>query len=198
MASRNDGSPKDATEMADRIEDRTSGESVTVGELVRSVGRRAFGPLLILASLIALLPTGAIPGMSFVTGAIMLTVSAQLLFGAERVWLPRTIARWRMDRDRLVANLDRVRKWDERLRFLVKERLTILLRPPFLNLVALAGVILSLSNFVLGPLPFGSFPAGLAFIVIGAGLTARDGLLVAVGIALGAAGLAGALSIWPY
>jgi len=190
--------PQDVTELADRVEERTEGETVTVGELVGAIGRRAFGPLLILASLIALLPTGAIPGMSFVTGAIMLLVSVQLLFGADRVWIPRTMARWEMRRERLVGSLDSVRKWDKRLRFLVERRFEVLLRPPFVNLVALAGVILSLSNFLLGPLPFGSFPAGVAFIVIGTGLTAKDGLLVAVGIVIGAAGLVGALAIWPY
>lgn len=198
MANSKEAAPADMTELADRIETMTEGETVSVGELVRPIGRRAFGPLLILASLIALLPTGAIPGMSFVTGAIMLLVSVQLLFGAERVWIPRWMARWEMSRERLVGSLDRVRRWDKRTRSLVRERFTVLLRPPFVNLVALAGVILSLSNFILGPLPFGSFPAGVAFIVIGTGLMARDGLLVALGIAIGVAGLLFAIAIWPY
>lgn len=193
-----EGSPEDITELIDRIERETEGEKVTIGELVRVAGRRAFGSVLILASLLALLPTGAIPGMSFVTGAIMLVASVQLLFGAEKVWLPGVIARWELKRERLINSLARFRRARRFLRATVKRRLEFMVRPPFVNLVAIAGVILSFSNFILGPLPFGSFPSGLAFIVIGLGLTARDGLLVGLGILIGAAALVAAWHILPY
>jgi hypothetical protein len=191
-------SSSDPMELFDRLEEVSTGETVTIGELVRAAGKQAFGSVLILASLIALLPTGAIPGMSFVTGAIMLLVSVQLLLGADRVWLPKALARREVSRESLLSGLGRIRRWKRFLRATVRKRFEILLRPPFVNLVALAGVVLSLSNFVLGPLPFGSFPAGIAFIVIGIGLTARDGVWVAAGIALGLVGLVAVWLVWPY
>jgi len=186
------------TDIVDRMERETEGDTVTIGELVRIVGRRGFGSILILASLLALLPTGAIPGMSFVTGAIMLIISVQLLFGADRVWLPGVLLRRKMKRSRLVGGFERVRRLKTFLRATVRRRVEFMLRPPFVNLVAVAGVILSLANFLIGPLPFGSFPSGVAFIVIGVGLTARDGLLVLLGIVIGAAALAVAWQILSY
>jgi hypothetical protein len=190
--------PEDIARLIDRIEARTSGDTVTIGDVIAALGRRAFGPILVLASLIALLPTGAIPGMSFVTGAIMLLVCVQLLVGADRIWIPGVLARRGVDRRQLLSGLERLRHERKTLRRICRPRWEIMLRPPFVNLVAAAGIVLSLSNFLLGPLPFGSFPAGIAFIVIGLALTVRDGLLIAVGIALGVGSLALAWLFWPW
>jgi len=190
--------PEDIATLIDRIEERTSGRTVTVGDLVAALGRRAFGPILIVASLIALLPTGIIPGMSFVTGAIMLLVCVQLLVGVSRIRIPGVLSRRGVERRQLLKSLRRLQHQRRILRRIVRPRWEIMFRPPFVNVVAAAGIVLSLSNFVLGPLPFGSFPAGIAFIIIGMGFTARDGVLMAVGIGLGMGGVALGWWFWPW
>jgi len=112
--------------------------------------------------------------------------------------VPGILSRRTVDRRRLVSGFERFRRWRKFLRAAVKQRFEIMLRPPFVNIVALVGVVFSFANFVLGPLPFGSFPSGIAFIVIGLGLTARDGLLVALGIAIGIGALFLASQLLPY
>ncbi len=55
---------------------------VSVDDVVHAVGRRSFGPLLLLAGLITLAPIiGDIPGMPTLMAALVLLTSVQLLIG---------------------------------------------------------------------------------------------------------------------
>lgn len=181
-----------------RIKEKTDGDAVSVRDMMDALGRRAFGPVLVLTALIAVLPTGAIPGMSILTGTVMLLLSLQLLFGARQIWLPDSIMRRSIERRKLVASLDKARGVAERIDRFVHPRLTFLLGPPFHQAIALVAIIFAISMYPLAIVPFGAFPAGLAFIVIGTGLMVRDGLLILIGIAVGAVGLAAAVQLWPF
>ena len=189
---------EDLVGLIDRIKDNTDGDEVSIGALVEAVGRRAFGPLFIITSLIAILPTGAIPGMSVLTGTIMLLLSVQLLLGSQRIWLPDFVSKRAMPRDRLISSLDRIRPRAETIGRYVGPRMSFFLHPPFFQMVAVAGIIVSLSMYPLAVVPFGAFPAGLSLLVIGLGLTVRDGLLIASGIVIGAIGLAIAYVAFPF
>ncbi|WP_075222425.1 exopolysaccharide biosynthesis protein [Acuticoccus yangtzensis] len=194
----NNDSTEDLVGLIDRIKEKTDGDEVSVDELVEAIGRRAFGPLFIIVSLIAILPTGAIPGMSVLTGTIMLILSVQLLFASQRIWIPNIIGRQAMPRDKLVSSLDSIRPRAERISRYVGPRMKFFLRPPFLQLVALSGVVVSLSMYPLAVVPFGAFPAGLSLLVIGLGLAVRDGLLIALGIATGFVGLLVVYLVFPF
>ncbi|MEM7695807.1 MAG: exopolysaccharide biosynthesis protein [Pseudomonadota bacterium] len=189
---------EDLVDVIAAIKEKTEGDTVTVADVVHALGRRAFGSLLVITALLAVLPTGAIPGASILFGAIMLLLSVQLLIGADKVWLPKAILSRGVGRERVVASLDRAKSIAGRIDRLIGPRLTILVRPPFVQLVALVGVIVSLSMVPLALVPFGAFPAGLSLLVIGLGLMVRDGLLIALGIAVGAIGLALTIAFWPF
>jgi len=70
----------------------------------------------------------------------------------------------------------------------VKPRIGILTDPPFVQLVAIGAMLAALITFPLGLVPFGPVLPGLAIMLIGLGLTARDGviLLLAGGTMAGA------------
>ncbi|UOM32886.1 exopolysaccharide biosynthesis protein [Acuticoccus sp. I52.16.1] len=189
---------EDLVALIDRIKDKTDGDEVSVDDLVEAVGRRAFGPLFIITSLIAVLPTGMIPGMSILTGTIMLILSIQLLFGSDRIWMPDFIAERTMPREKLVSSLDKMRPRAEWVSRFIGPRMSFFLHPPFHQMVALTGVVVSLSMYPLAVVPFGAFPAGLSLLVIGLGLSVRDGLLIAAGIAVGVFGLVVAVFAWPF
>ncbi|MEM6762974.1 MAG: exopolysaccharide biosynthesis protein, partial [Pseudomonadota bacterium] len=95
----------DLTALISTIKSETDGDSVSLGDLKDALGSRAFGPLVVIVALIAVLPTGAIPGMSLITGSVMLIVSAQLLIGSATIWLPRQLSERAISRDRLVGSL---------------------------------------------------------------------------------------------
>ena len=62
---------------------------LTVGDALNAFAHRSFGALLTLAGLVAALPViGAIPGVSILTGALVILIAAQFLMGRETPWTP--------------------------------------------------------------------------------------------------------------
>ena len=65
-------------------------EKVSIDSIMEMIGRRSFGPLLLLAGLIILAPViGDIPGVPTIMGVFILLVAVQLLIGQEHFWLPK-------------------------------------------------------------------------------------------------------------
>lgn len=183
--------------LLDEIVDGTDGDTVTIDDILGVLGRASFGPLFVIVSLVAVLPTGAIPGMSVLTGTIMLILSLQLLFNQERIWLPKVLTRRGMPREQLVDGLEKARGKVKTLSRFIGPRLTALVQPPLIQLVALAGVIVSLTMFPLALVPFGAFPAGLTLMVMGMGLAVRDGVLLLIAAAMAIAALVASYTLWP-
>jgi hypothetical protein len=77
-------------QLPDRITEAARGrDPVSLGAILQVVGRRSFGPLLLLAGLIALSPLiGDIPGVPTTVGVFVLLTAGQLLFRREYIWLP--------------------------------------------------------------------------------------------------------------
>ena len=103
MHNRNEDS--NLMDLIDSIENMEQDASrVSVDDVVHAVGRRSFGPLLLVAGLITLTPIiGDIPGMPTLMAALVLLVSVQLLAGSEAFWLPkwllkRSISRPKFDK----------------------------------------------------------------------------------------------------
>ncbi|MEM6763218.1 MAG: exopolysaccharide biosynthesis protein, partial [Pseudomonadota bacterium] len=115
---------------------------------------------------------------------------AQLLIGSATIWLPRQLSEKAISRDRLVGSLDAAETYAKRVDRWIKPRLTFLFNPPFIQIVAALGMAVSLSMFPLALVPFGALPAGLSLLFIGLALAVRDGVLMAVGVALGLGGMA--------
>ena len=74
----------------DDLLDKTTGKA-SVGDVVNKFESRGFGPLLLLPALIALLPTGAIPGVPSICGVTLCIICLQMAFGDEHPWLPAVL-----------------------------------------------------------------------------------------------------------
>ena len=86
-------------------------DAVTLGALIDEIGTRSFGPLLLLAGLVTVMPiVGDIPGVPTVMALLVLLVAGQLLLGREHFWLPRWVLDRRVRRDRLVRALGWLRR----------------------------------------------------------------------------------------
>lgn len=183
--------------LIDRLEDHLAGETIAVEDVVKNLGQRAFGPLFVFVALVAILPTGAIPGMSALTGALMTLLSVQLIFGARRIWLPDRLERQTIPRARLVASLERMRRPARTIDRVLAPRLEWAARKPVSRLVGVVAFALSLLMFPLIVVPFGAFPSSLPILAFGLGLAARDGLVILVALAGSMAALAAGLSMLP-
>ena len=174
------------------LTDCTSGDDVTVRDLLDAVGRRSYGPILLLLGFIAVTPLTIIPGTSWLVALI----AGQIVIGRKFPWVPRRVLDVSFPRSALVAGVEQTRKYVRPVDRVLKPRLAFLSGPPFVALAALVCVAAALVTFPLGLIPFGPVLPGLTVLLFGLGLTARDGfVLVAAG-----AGLAGAvwllLRVW--
>jgi len=163
------------------------GERIAVGSIVAALKDRAYALLVVLLGLPNCLPMP--PPIPLVCGVVLASVAVQMLAGRGMPWLPQTlIARSIAKRD-LARAVARALPVLIRLERFSRPRLTMLggaYAIPVLGLVILA---LALGLVVAAPV-IGQIPLGVAVCLVGLGLVERDGLLIIVGAAVGALGLA--------
>ena len=165
----------------------TSGDQVTVRDMLNAVGRRSYGPILLLLGFIAISPLTILPGTSWVTALVILLIAGQILLGRTFPWVPKRILDMTFPRAALVSGVEQARKYARPVDKVLKPRLPFLSQPPFIGLAALVCIAAALLMFPLGFLPFGPVLPSLAVLLFGLGLTARDGIVL-IGAGCGLAG----------
>jgi hypothetical protein len=93
----------------DEIEERAhehDGEPFTLNDIVEAVGRRSYGPLLLVIGLFAISPATIMPGMTWLAAALTFIVAGQMLLGMKRPWLPPRALRARLPREASLRTLE--------------------------------------------------------------------------------------------
>jgi hypothetical protein len=154
-------------------------DSVTMEEVRLALGDRSLAALLAFFAAINLLPLP--PGTTLFLGPPLMIVSAQMVLGHGKVWLPRRIldrsisaSQFRSMTDKLLPRLI----WLEKL---VKPRLW-----PFASNET-ADRVLGVVAFILGtvvtlPIPFGNWMPAFAIFLIALAISERDGVLLISGL----------------
>lgn len=166
-------------QLLDRIEEAGANEDrVSLGAILEAVGRRSFGPLLLVAGLVTLAPfIGDIPGVPTLMGVFVGLTAGQLLFQREQFWLPRWLLRRSVARDKLVEALNWLRRPARFLDHLLRPRLTMLIQGASIYVIAIACIAIAAAMPVLEFVPFSASGAGAALTAFGLSLIARDGFL---------------------
>jgi hypothetical protein len=168
-------------EIAYKADHDETPEDLTLGEILDSVGRRSYGPLLLVIGLFAISPATVVPGMTWLTAALTLVVAGQMALGMRRIWLPRGALNAQVKRKSVHAGVAKSRGFAKSVDGLLKPRLKFLSGPPFVNLIALLCIGAALITFPLGLIPFAPLAPGLAVVFFGLGMVARDGLWLLLG-----------------
>lgn len=183
-------------ELSYNVNRNSAREGVKLGVLISAVGRRSYGPLLLLLGLFAISPATVLPFMTSIVAAVTLLVALQMAFGLKRPWLPKRMLEITVPRRSFFAFLDRARPMLDQIDGVwLRTRWTFLTVPLFVNLVALCVVGACLITFPLSLIPFAPVAPGVAIVMFGLGMTARDGVWLACGIVLTAAAFVLALPI---
>lgn len=153
----------------------THGDIVTVRDLMNVVGRRAYGPIILLLGFISISPLTIIPGGNWLVALITLVFTIQIVVGRKFPWIPKKALDTEFPRKFLVTAAVQGKVWAKIADRITAPRFTFLTSPPFVNLVALACVGASLITFPLGLVPLGPVLPGLTVLLFGVGLAARDG-----------------------
>jgi hypothetical protein len=166
------------SEMLQNLLQQSSGETIRLGELMQSLGSRAFGPTLLICALPEALPL-PIAGVSAIIGTPLVIFSAQLLLGYSSPWVPRWLA------NRTVKRTDFERITRQILRHLYRFERVIRPRWQFATsplVERLLGLLFLVLAFVIVlPIPFGNMLPAIVIVVISLGLIEADGVLVIVG-----------------
>lgn len=176
MADQSD--PADMRQLLDRIEAGAQGRDfVSIGEMMDSVGRRSFGPMVLLVGVILVTPLSGVPGIPTIMGLFTFLTLGQILLGRQHFWLPGWIIKREVSRQNLLKGLRWLRPVAQRIDRLIRRRLTLLVDGPGLYLMALGCMVIAFVMPATEVVPFSASIAGLALLAFGLAMVARDGVV---------------------
>ena len=170
-------------ELLDQIEAAAEdSDKVSLDTVMDAVGRRSFGPILVLVGLIILAPlVGDIPGVPTLMALVIVLIAGQVLLQREHLWLPR----WLLERSIASDILRKAIKWLRRpagfIDRLLRPRLRHLTHEIGIQATAILCIIIAAALPPMELIPFSANAAGIALTALGLALIANDGA-----IALGA------------
>lgn len=159
-------------------------KDVSLGDIVSRFEDRGFGPLLLVPSLIALLPTGAIPGVPTLCGITLFFICIQVALGKSSPWLPKRLTDKKISANKVDSAVEKAEPFVEKTEKLLRPRLTTLSQTPAKNIIAAYCAVAALCMIPLEALPFAVALPASALAITALGMTNRDGLFIGFGILL--------------
>jgi len=163
---------------------------ISVGDLMDVIGERSFGPLLLVPSLIAVSPVGAIPFLPAVTSAVIVLIAAQILLRHDHFWIPGWLSRRSMDARKMEKGLEKFRPVVRFIDHLLRPRLPWLTSGVCFYIIAAMCLLIGLVTPVLEIVPLGGIPPNAAIVAFSLAITARDGLWALLAFAFSGATIA--------
>ena len=173
--------------LSEVLQDLESAGTVTIGDLAKMMGERAFGALMFIFAVPNAIPTP--PGTSAVLGLPLLFLTYQLMVGRQALWLPQRISQRPVSGQLLSAFMRRAMPWLIRTEKVLKPRISLLVRNNTAERV-LGFVCFMLSIILFLPIPLGNILPAMAIAVLALALAERDGVAALVGYGLAAASIA--------
>jgi hypothetical protein len=191
---RDEKAPDSVPALLERLEDAAQNDRpITLGYLLELFGARAYGPLILIPSLLALGPTGVIPGMAVGTATIIILAAGQILLLQDHPWLPKRILEMRVKRSLLAKAIEKSRPVARVINRVTRQRLAFATSPPALYAVAIMSIALAALFYPLAFIPFGVAIPSFVLTVLSLGLTIRDGAVVLAAMVMGLGAFAGSL-----
>ena len=173
----------DITSVLTTLREDTDDERISLGDIVSSLEGRGFGPLLMAPSLIAFLPSGAIPGIPSLCGILIALIAVQKVFGKSHPGFHPVYAKQTSTR-RFSEGVDKITPVTKRIDRLFKPRLTFLFGPVISRLIAALCVMFGLLMIPLELIPMAAAIPALAIIFAAIGLSTRDGVMLVLALIL--------------
>ena len=186
-------------DVVEETQDEVQGEgNVTVGELLDSIENRGFGPLLLVPALVSLSPLGGIPGISIVTGSVIILIAVQMLFFSGHPWIPKRLEEFEFSKEKYDDGVKKSKPWLKWVDRFIHKRWPFLTTGVMHYVLAVLMICISLTYFPLAFVPLGVALPGLANSIIAVGITARDGVFVLIGMFASLGAFWGLFYFWPF
>ena len=148
---------------------------ISIATIRDALGDRSFAAFLVFFAAFNLLPLP--PGASAILGLPLLIVSAQMMYGSKRAWLPRFVA----DKSRLCrafsCSLQRLVPRLERIETVISPRYWPFWRKRGDRIIGTIAFLLAIILTL--PIPLGNWLPAFSTTLLGLSLTERDGILFA-------------------
>ena len=176
--------PDSLEELLDRLEDAAGDEDdVTLDTVLNHIGRRSFGPIMVLAGIVILMPlVGDIPGVPTTMAIVVLLTAGQLLFRSDHMWLPQWLLKRSVEDEKLCKGIGWMRKPAQFIDGITKHRMTALASGPGVYAIAIGCMLVAAATPVMEFVPFSANLAGAALTLFGLALITCDGLLALFGL----------------
>jgi hypothetical protein len=157
---------------------------VTMGMMLKEVGSKSFGPVLVFAGTIAFSPLSGIPGVPTLMAIIVLLTVGQLLIGKRHVWLPRWILQRSISREQYEFVLKELHKPARFVDRFFRPRLTVLTGRVGVYVIGAVCAVIALSMPPMELVPFAATTAGAALTAFGLSLITHDGVMAIVALVI--------------
>lgn len=173
-------------QLLDRInKEAVEGNRISLDAILDAVGRRSFGPLLLVAGLVTLAPIiGDIPGVPTLMGIVVLLTAGQLLFRRDHFWLPQWLLRRTLPRDKLCKMLKWLRPPARFLDRLTRPRLVVFTGGVGSYAIAIVCIVVALMMPATEVVLFSANVVGLVLTLFGLALIAHDGFLALIALTI--------------
>ena len=169
------------SDIMDDLLAKTTGD-VSVGDVVNKFESRGFGPLLLLPALVALLPTGAIPGVPSICGVTLCIICLQMAFGDAHPWLPGILKNRSLSHAKLENAVEKSRPYVVTAEKILTPRLTVITESPASRFVAAYCALCALSMVPLEVVPFAAAVPAFSIALTAVGMTSKDGAVLLTGL----------------
>ena len=182
------GKPKaKPSRLSDIVKSIDTQQDMTIGQLVDSLGERAFGALMFIFAVPNVIPTP--PGTSAILGLPLVILTYQVMMGRQSLWLPQAVRKRQISRNMLQTFVSKVLPVMAKLERILRPRLGLVVASDLAErVIGLVAFPLALILFL--PIPFGNIPPAAAIACLALGLAERDGLAVLLGYVLSAVSVA--------
>jgi len=179
-----DNSEKPLQSILEKVDDAVEHGETDLKSLIESFGNRAFGPILTLVGLFMMTPLGAIPGVPIAFAVIVITFAGQLLLARKTPWMPEVLRKVKIQKPKVDKARRFVRPVLAAVDGILRPRFQVLATGPATVVAALIAIILALTMFPLGAVPFGVVIPGFLIGLFGLGIMARDGIVMSLAFIL--------------
>jgi hypothetical protein len=177
--------PRRLSEVLTELSGEASGP-VSIGMIRDALGDRSFAALLLFFAIINLIPLP--PGTSALLGLPLLIVAAQMVYGSKRVWLPRVLTQRTVSAETFRSIMDRIIPRLVSIERMIRPRYWPFWRRRGDRVVGIIALIMAIT--VTLPIPLGNWLPAFSTALLGLALSERDGILFALGSAVGLVAMA--------
>lgn len=170
--------PHALTDVLDRLDSAGKAETVSLAQVVETIGPRSLAALMLIFALISISPLSVVPGVTTFVALLELILVVQMIAGRRHLWLPDMVSRRSMEGQRLRGAIDWLRGPVAFVERFLRPRLAPLTEKPLLYpwLFLILGLTLIMPFMELVP---GSGTLASAVIaLIAAAILTRDGAVL--------------------